>query len=137
VIHPSTTGDISESQVLAALIRAGEQVLLPFGKNRRYDLVLDRDSVFHRVQVKTGRMKDGSISFATSTVTRKSRSYVARKGYVGEIEYFGVYCPENNHVYLVPVGDVPVGIARIRAKKTRYPNGREMRWARQYRVIPR
>lgn len=137
MIHPRTTGDIAESQVLAALIRAGEKVLLPFGDNHRYDLVLDRDGVFHRVQTKTGRLKNGSIRFATTTVIRSKGNYQYRRGYLGEIEYFGVYCPENNHVYLVPVGDVPVGIATIRVNRLLLRRGKKSIWAKKYRVLPK
>jgi hypothetical protein len=36
-------------------VRRGYSVLLPFGVNQRYDLVLDLDGRFVRAQCKTGR----------------------------------------------------------------------------------
>ena len=39
----SKVGNISTAQVLAALIRMGKFVLLPFGEGRRYDLAIEED----------------------------------------------------------------------------------------------
>jgi len=47
-------GDRSEAMVLAALVRNGYQCSIPFGENRRYDILADDGERIHRVQVKTG-----------------------------------------------------------------------------------
>lgn len=67
-MDPEAIGERSESQVVAAFLRRGRVVLRPFGDNERYDLVLDDDGVFTRVQCKTGRLKDGVIEFDTCSV---------------------------------------------------------------------
>ena len=43
----------------AALIEAGYAVSKPFGENQRYDLVIDDGETLARVQVKTGRLRNG------------------------------------------------------------------------------
>jgi len=40
--------------VLAALVRRGFHVLIPFGEGQPYDLVIDLEPAFMRVQCKTG-----------------------------------------------------------------------------------
>ena len=89
-------GDVSLAAVLTALCKAGKVVLLPWGAGQRYDLVIDEKGNFSRVQVKTGRLaRDGTA------VTFRTANYVKGrfKHYQGEIELFGVYCPETERVY--------------------------------------
>ena len=57
-MNSKDVGEISEGMVLAALLRARKIVLRPFGDNQRYDLVVDEDGTFVRIQCKTARLKD-------------------------------------------------------------------------------
>lgn len=85
-------GDITEIHVAAALMRTGRRVLRPISNGLRYDLLIDNgDGTFWRVQCKTGLLKDGYIVF-------RARNFDARRpngvSYRGQIESFGVFCPE-------------------------------------------
>ncbi len=97
--HPKTVGERTEAVVLARCLLRGEVVLSPFGDNQRYDLVLDRGGSFVRVQCKTGRLKGDVISFQSCSRAGGK----TRRGYLGQIEMFAVFCPENGKVYMVPV----------------------------------
>ena len=56
-------------------------MLIPFGDNQRYDLVVEREGNFVRVQCKTGRVrKEGQILFNTCS------SYVHRAAEEGTTE---------------------------------------------------
>lgn len=88
--------------VAARLLQTGAAVLKPMGDNLRYDLVIDRDGKFYRVQCKMGKLKAGSVHFSTCSST-------AKESYEGQIEYFGVYCPDNDESYLIPIEDCKVG----------------------------
>jgi hypothetical protein len=113
--HPKDVGDRTALAVMLALRMAGLTVLLPFGENTRYDLVVEEGGKFFRVQCKTGRFRTGAVCFKTTSSYAHHRSaQVARRGYQGEIDYFGVHCPETGGVYLVPVGEVPESSARLR-----------------------
>jgi hypothetical protein len=49
--HPDRIGDESEAYIIAHLMQAGYDILLPFGKNHRYDLVIeDAEGKFWKVQ---------------------------------------------------------------------------------------
>jgi len=51
---------------MAALIRHGYLISIPYGENHRYDLLADDGTSIARVQVKTGRLlPSGSITFNT------------------------------------------------------------------------
>lgn len=116
-------GDISTAMVTAALLRNGETVLTPYGDRLRYDLVLDRNGKFLRIQVKTGRIKAGAVRFKTCS------SYAHRgkkdKDYREDADCFGVYCPDNGKVYLVPVIEVGrrEGVLRVEETKNNQTTG--------------
>jgi hypothetical protein len=52
--NTKSTGDISEAVVMAEFLKAGFPVLLPFGDNQRYDMVVEVSGRLLRVQCKTG-----------------------------------------------------------------------------------
>jgi hypothetical protein len=101
---PKSIGENSEAQVLARFLRHGEVVLLPFGDNQRYDMVLDRQGVFVRIQVKTGRLRGGAVRFSTAS-SGSTTDHRTRVGYQGTADLFAIYCPELDKVYLVPVAE--------------------------------
>lgn len=68
--HSDRTGDVSEATIIARLLRSGYVVLTPYGKQHRYDLVIeDADGQFWRVQCKTAWIEqDGAcIQFNTAS----------------------------------------------------------------------
>jgi PD-(D/E)XK nuclease superfamily protein len=51
-----TTGEQSEAIIMAKFLEVGYGLLMPFGDNRRYDLVIeDTDGIFYRIQCKAAR----------------------------------------------------------------------------------
>jgi hypothetical protein len=101
-VNTKLKGDIAESHVIAAFLKAGKTVLMPFGDRNRYDLALEQDGDFKRVQVKTGRMRGNSLQFSSCSVTSESGK-VKHAHYKGQIDLFAVYDPETQKIYLVPV----------------------------------
>jgi hypothetical protein len=102
--HPKAIGDRSALAVMMALQETGVPFLVPFGENTRYDFVLELGERLARVQCKTGRLRRGAVVFRTSSsyahhLSRKHRS----RDYIGQVDYFAVYCPETKGVYLVPM----------------------------------
>jgi hypothetical protein len=131
--HPVDVGLRTEAAILAELVRRGYQVLIPFGTNQRYDLVLDLGGTFMRAQCKTGRLRQGCVLFNTNSVRVNTQGWFTR-GYFGEAEIFLIYCPETERIYAVPVDEAPASSGSLRVKPTR--NGQEdgIRWARDYEL---
>jgi PD-(D/E)XK endonuclease len=134
--HPKDIGDRTQLAVMLALRDAGYAVLVPFGENTRYDLVIDNDEELARVQCKTGRLRQGAIRFATcSCYGHHANPKTARRPYGDEIDYFAVYCPETEGVYLVPIADVPVKVlAALRVTPARNSQQQRIREARNYQL---
>jgi hypothetical protein len=121
---------------MLALRTAGRKVLVPFGENTRYDLVIDDGIRFVRIQCKTGRLRQGAIRFNTcSTYGHHQRPGNARRGYHGEIDYFAIFCPDNGGVYLVPIGELRVKTqGALRVEPSGNSQTRKVRLAADYEV---
>lgn len=94
-------GDISKWRVALALLERGEVVLHPVSEDSRYDLAIDRDGVLYRIQCKTGKYKRGCVVFKAASV--HGHRGKPPRNYVGQIDAFGVYCPQLGKTYLVPI----------------------------------
>ncbi len=130
-------GERSEAIIMARLLEVGYSVLMPFGDNRRYDLVIeDADGHFWRIQCKTGWMDEGKsvVIFATASSYNHTMKNKGWKNYKGQCEYFAVYCPENKGMYLVPVDQVGVTQAILRLAPTANNQGKNVRWAKDYEL---
>lgn len=124
-------GDFAELAVMTALVEAGYRICIPFGENHRYDLIADGHGKLLRVQVKNGNVRNGAVRVPCSS-SHAHRGGSCRR-YVGEIDAFGVYCPQRSEVYLVPISDVQLlfGI-QLRVEPTRNGQAKRLRWAEHY-----
>lgn len=123
-------GAVTVSAVQFALLKKGYNVLVPVNEGLRYDLVAEIEGQFHRVQCKTGILKPGFIEF---------RNYTVRRGglnieYGDTIDYFGVYCPQNEKVYLLPQVECKSKITRLRLIPPLNNTKLRTRWAEKYEV---
>ena len=51
-LNPSQIGDITELKCQAYLIENGWNVLVPIGNHQKYDLVIEKNGKFYKIQVK-------------------------------------------------------------------------------------
>jgi Holliday junction resolvase-like predicted endonuclease len=126
-------GKLSELVVATELVRAGYSVSIPIGERCRYDLIIDDGNALARVQVKTGRLRNGAILFNCYSVN--SRKAGRLRTYFGAIDFFGVYCPDVEAVYLIPVGDVPrTCFGSLRWLPPKNGQSSRIRWAARYKI---
>jgi hypothetical protein len=131
--NTSTIGTRTEGMVLAALLQLRKKVLVPFGGGSRYDLAFDEDGKLVRVQCKTGALRNGCVVFNTHSQARNGQEL----HYHGAADLFGVYCPDNETVYLVPVEDMgrSKGYLRVDPPRNNWkPDGGTVRSAEKYKV---
>lgn len=135
--HTDKTGDISEAAIITRLLQSGYIVLTPYGKNHRYDLVIeDADGQFWRIQCKTGWMDEEQkvITFATASSYNHTAKQKGWRSYKGQIEYFAIYVEQLGKVYLVPVDAVGTAKAMLRLVPTKNNQEKNVRWARDYEL---
>ncbi|HEY5660936.1 MAG TPA: group I intron-associated PD-(D/E)XK endonuclease [Gaiellaceae bacterium] len=134
--HPKDKGDRTTLAVLLALRACGYAVLVPFGENTRYDLVIDDGGSLSRVQCKTGRLRAGAVWFSVcSCYGHHLRPGQARRDYRGQVEYFGVHCPDTEMVYLVPIEHLDVKtVAALRVDPPKNAQRLRVRDAARYEI---
>jgi len=126
-------GDITQAVVVAELLKLGKTVLTPFGDKNRYDLVVDNNGVFVRIQCKTGRLgKDQSFVSFDSCSSTVHRANGKKQNYRGQIELFAVYCRELNQVYFVDVNEATTYETRLRLIAPKSKQQKHIRWAKDY-----
>lgn len=96
-------GDISEAKALLEFSKRGIPVLIPWGDNLRYDMVIELNKTFYRVQVKTANEeRNGAIL----CYTRSSTNHTSNKKlstYEDDVDYFVFYNQKRDIIALVPI----------------------------------
>jgi PD-(D/E)XK endonuclease len=129
----SSTGNLTEAKVVAALIEVGYLVSLPFGSGHKYDLIADDGQNLFRVQCKTGRVRNGALIFnAYSMPGNKAK----KCGYKGLADLFAVLNPMDGKVFLVPVEEVGTSDVHLRLSPTGNSQAQGIRWAAKYELRP-
>jgi hypothetical protein len=131
----SQKGAAAESELAAAAIRLGVVVLRPLCEGARYDLVLDTSESLIRVQCKWARRTGGGLTVRTSTCRHTPRGYVRSTYYAFEVDAIGVFSPDTERCYLVPIADV-AGRHGVCLRLEPAGNSQEanIRWARDYEL---
>jgi len=125
-------GDLTEQIVITELKRQEISVSTPVGDNERYDVVIEQPGGdLLRAQVKTGRLKDGTIRFSGLSQHTNASGHTYER-YGEDIDCFAVYCYDTDQTYLIPAAEVGTSMyLRVDApdKETRQVN-----WAEKYRL---
>lgn len=127
-----STGEKTQAIILAHLVKNDKKVLLPFGDNQRYDMVIDEDGEFIRAQCKTAwKRSDDVIAFNACSVDWYKR---VRRSYLNEIDIFLVYSPDTNKVYQIPIDEISRTEIYLRLSPTRNGQTKGVRWAKDYEI---
>lgn len=102
-MNTTEKGNLAELKIAVKLLEQGRMVLKSVGDGCRYDLLVDDNGAYTRIQCKTGRLRNGVIRF--NAFSQCSWKTELRK-YNGQADVFGVYCAENDTCYLIPVTKV-------------------------------
>jgi hypothetical protein len=122
-------GNAAEAAVLQALTAAGIHVLVPFGDGLPFDLVgVASDGSMLRLQVKSGRVRNGCIEFNSSS-TDHGRG---QRHYRGRADVLAVYVPSLGQLFMVPVDDCPSFRGYLRLDAPRNNQRRRVRLAERY-----
>jgi hypothetical protein len=129
---PNEIGERIQGAILAEVMKYRYMVLIPFGKDCRYDMVIEKDAQFPRLQCKAGRYENGVVRFNACSSNWFNK---IRKRYTNEeIDYFAVYCEHTGKVYLVSVEEIDGSDASLRIEPTANNQQKGIRWAKDYEV---
>ena len=100
-LNPSQIGLITEYQCQLFLIEHGFNVLVPIGNYQKYDLVIEKDNKFYRIQIKHSTEKENSFLVRTRYDVRDN-GRVRKETYKSEdVDYF--MTEFNGVFYIFPV----------------------------------
>lgn len=100
-------GDLAVGQAINFFIKNKYEVCLPIGDKRDYDLVIEKDGVLQKVQVKfAGLYARGNVCKVGLRITGGNQSFLYSKKYKqNAFDLLFVYT-EKGEVYLLPWKDV-------------------------------
>lgn len=126
-------GDITELEVMLAFKKFGYSVLIPYGDYERYDLVIDNNGKFIRIQCKTAQKGDDSATFSIQCTSahRKNGKVVSCKYSEEEIDYFATCF--NDVCYLIPVSCCGRH-KRLRLSQPKNNQSKDIVWAKDYEL---
>src|SRR5437763_15362142 len=102
----SGKGNVSELKVLTAYSAAGFVIAVPFGGGAPYDLIVDLGHRVLKIQVKTGRLRNGCVTFSMQRHSGRGGKGCSYRP--GEFDYFAVYCLDTEQIYALPFGNNPM-----------------------------
>ena len=137
---PNRIGDISQAKIAAALIAAGKLLWSPMCQTSRADLLMEDEQGYSRIQCKTGHILRGAVIFPVFSLRAAKRETQWRRvaaDYQGQVDFFGVYCPDNDKVYLVPMTAISGKRAcSLRLEPANNNQQKLIRWAKDFEVKP-
>lgn len=100
-LNPSQIGDITELKCQVFLIEHGWNVLIPIGNHQKYDLVIEKNGKFYKIQVKHAMPEETGFLVRTKYEVRIDGKVKKQTYSVEDVDYFMTEC--HNKFYLFPV----------------------------------
>lgn len=133
---PKGIGERSTAQILATFLKQGMIVLIPFGDNQRYDLVVHEDHKFIRIQCKTARFEQGNQAVFVFTSESTNWNTGKCRNYKGQADIFAVWLPQKEQMYILNVDTCPVSQVNIRFTYPENGQRKGIRLAENHVFIP-
>lgn len=95
-------GDVAELAVAKKLMGEGWKILFPYGEDHRYDLVVEKDKKFVRIQVKYVTPKNGAIDINCQS----SNNWSILVYNSNEIDVIAAYNSKSEEIYFVPSSQI-------------------------------
>ena len=119
----------SELRFASEFVRRGWFVFLPYGEDSPVDLLIYKNGIFKRVQVKAAKPKNGTIACKL----RSTNNWQNKKYSKSDVDFFALYDYENKNGYLVSLKAIEgMSEIKIRLNKSKNNQKRRIRLAKDY-----
>lgn len=100
MIHSThVKGIIGEMEFTIHLLKKGYTILKPINPNSSYDLVIEKDGLYKRLQIKYLTPRNGRLRVEFDRPRRKKTGLYQERG----VDAMGIYDSFNNTFYLIPL----------------------------------
>lgn len=123
-------GTAIELKLQALLLREGYNICVPVG-SKRYDLILELNNQFYKLQCKSGTVKNGALCFKAYSSLPNNKTYKYSKK---DIDFLIGYHEQRNTFYIIPIEDVKTEKVRLRLKKPKN-NNNNFKIAKNYELL--
>lgn len=126
-----TKGVIGELEFTVHLIKRGYNVLNPVNPNSSYDLAIEKDGKFTRIQIKYCTPKStGILRVELDRPMRKTKNYLDR-----DVDAMGAYDSINHNFYLIPVSAIKTKTEIwLRIKEPKNKQVKKINLAEKYKI---
>lgn len=120
-------GDTAEMMVAADLVKRGYRIAFPYGEDSDYDLIVERDGVLERVQVKYTESRDNVVLVRCASHSLTNGKVRRTKRYTAEtIDWLAVYDRTTDRCYYVPAAELGNGRSNMRLRLNPALSGRKL-----------
>jgi hypothetical protein len=134
--HTKDKGDLGVFKAQADLAAQGFMVLLPLTEHAPFDLVVYKDRVFRRVQVRYRACKrNGCLDVQLRSIWNDRHGAHRVVMDKGEVDVVCVYCPETDKCYYFDPRQVNQCVS-LRVRPTANGQREFIRMAEEYQVVP-
>ncbi|HEV7892463.1 MAG TPA: group I intron-associated PD-(D/E)XK endonuclease [Pyrinomonadaceae bacterium] len=96
-----TIGDLSVVRVIARLTELQWNVGILITEHAKYDLLAEKRGKMIRVQVKTGRVRNGGIRVQLRSIWSDKNGCHVRTRREGDYDVLAIHCPESSNIYFL------------------------------------
>ena len=126
-LNPSHIGDITELKCQAYLIENGWTVLVPIGNHQKYDLVIEKNGKFYKIQVKHAMPVEETGFLVRTKYEIRENGRTTKITYSAEdVDYF--MTEFDNKFYMFPVfGTVETRFWTVATRLSRQKQARDFK----------
>lgn len=127
-MHTKLKGTIGELIAAEEFLRRGWVVAFPFGENQRYDLIIERDGLYKRVQVKAVYPRKGVLHINC----RSSNNWSVKSYSAEDIDLIAAVDLENEEVYFIGIEQVHKALFDLRIVPTKNQQKKKVNFAKNF-----
>ena len=134
--HTKDKGDLGVLKAQLDMFEQGFVILNPVTEHAPFDLVVYRDGLFKRVQVKYKSVdRTGSITVHFRSCWADKNGTHTRQIDKEEVDLYCIYCPDTDHCYYLDPKEYKNSVT-LRVETSKNNQSKNVRMATDYRGVP-
>jgi hypothetical protein len=134
--HTKDKGDLGVLKAQLDMFEQGFVILNPVTEHAPFDLVVYRDGLFKRVQVKYKSVdRTGSITVHFRSCWADKNGTHMRQIDKEEVDLYCIYCPDTDHCYYLDPKEYKNSVT-LRVETSKNNQSKNVRMATDYRGVP-
>ena len=133
--HTKTKGDLGVMAAAYDLTKKGYIVCSPMTEHAPYDLIIERDGVMIRVQVKYRTMTEGYVEVCFRSIWADRHGIHTSPINKDDVDVFCIYCPDNERCYYIDPKQFRTAV-RLRIEPSANNQRSRVCFAEDFRDIP-